>query len=229
MLLQNFFDNLILIYFDNLILIYFEKMEINADEQELLGTFMVNALANHVIAMRLKDSFIGRCIIDPDATTRYMIERTPQFAPFMRALFQVMSTFLPTQVSDSQHGLGIISDFDVFHNFGTDSARQVYFSANPLMFNRLGPTKIDTLKSNALKLRRFLINQRKSLIMHWDLPDGDWTEKKKSAEKKRTVPTPQSVSESAELLLEDVSQKQAKRMYQAFRAGMYLKLFMAIL
>jgi hypothetical protein len=72
-----------------------------------------------------------------------------------------MSTFLPTDLANSKYGLDVMSDFEVFHNFSTDVARKAFLANDPTRARRLGFEQIETLKSNASKLRRFLSNQRR--------------------------------------------------------------------
>ncbi len=85
------------------ILITSMSFNFNNKETELLGSFMSNSLICHNIALELKESFVGRCIIDPNTTTRFMIEHSPEFVPFMRALFQVsLKSFSSSKFKNNQ-------------------------------------------------------------------------------------------------------------------------------
>jgi hypothetical protein len=191
----------------------------NFRETELIGQFMANALTSHDLALEIKSSLVDRCIIDPYATTRYMIECTPDFAPLLKALSQVMAMCLPREIANSRYGMGFVSDFDLVTNFGTENARKIFLAKNESLTRQLGYPQLEELKSNAAKLRRFIVSQRRSLIDHWDLPDGDYNQKKSSSKMKRAIATVETVAQSTESILEDLSNTQSKKMYLKFKEG----------
>jgi hypothetical protein len=72
----------------------------------------------------------------------------------------------------SHHGLGIFTDLEVFHDFGTDKARKAFIKKNPVRFHGVSAQQLQDLALNSAKLRRWAYNQRTALIHHWDLPEG---------------------------------------------------------
>ena len=186
-------------------------------EEGLLGEFMANARIGRNISMKLLHNFKERMIIT-DETTLFKLNSDPEYVQFREALFNSMSLYVGKTVEDSIYGMGLFSDFDVLHSFGTESNRTTFIRANPAICNSMSVQQMQEIKLNSTILRRWVHAQRKALIGHWNLPDGDYAPRK-SEKRPRSVPTPASIANRAEKGLTNTSNSQAKIQFTNFQAG----------
>lgn len=177
------------------------------DEDECIGLFLNNAMNGKKFAVKLKQKLWDRLIITNSTTLAYL--HSPASVAFMTALFNTLSLKLSRDVDESTYGSGIVSDFQVLHNFGNQKSRDAFLNENP-RFKTLSVNQINGIVKSSTKLRRWLISQRNNLISHWDLPEGDLPEK---ATKKRAVKTVESVKKETEEQLEATSHENSVSEY----------------
>jgi hypothetical protein len=186
------------------------------DEEDYLGEFMYNSFQGRIISLNLLRSFKDRCVIS-DETTLLKLSG-PEYVNFQSSIYKTMSLKVPTTIDGSSYGLGVFSDFDVLHSFGTQGARNTFIAANPTTCNSLSVPQLQQLQKNSAILRRWVFAQRRALIAHWDLPDGD-VEQPKKKKKVRSVPTPASVANEASAQLSNVANQQSISQYNRLLAG----------
>lgn len=174
------------------------------NEESCIQNFVLNALRAKETAMELKRSLFERCILD-DGTTLADLSSS-KFSKFMSALFLSISLKLPTTLSESNYGLGIFTDLEVFHNFGTEKARKVFMKENPAKFHGVSAQQVQDLAVNSTKLRRWAYNQRTALIHHWDLPEGAVKPKVERVSKS----TKERIQEEAASKMEEATAKRTR-------------------
>lgn len=174
------------------------------EEEAHIANFVVNALRGKQISLDFLRLLRQRCIID-DTTTLAQLY-TEKYAGFMSALFLSLSLKLPDTPNLSNYGMGKFSDLEVLHNFGAQQKRKDFTRENPDRCNNLTSLELDELQKHSAVLRRWVNNQQKALISHWDLPEGDL---KPKVEKPRKA-TKERIAEEAAKKMDDVSSKRAR-------------------
>lgn len=176
---------------------------INADEEVLIQNFMSTSGVARSISKKLYDSFMHRGIISDETTLFELMAPHQKYVDFMSALLNKLSLNLSNDIEASDYGLGKVSNFDIYHNFSTVKSRTNFLLAKPELAKILSAGDNIQLASNSLKLRRWVIAQRRALISHWDLPDGGMQSAKKA--KTPHVATHESVASDVNATIEKVA------------------------
>jgi hypothetical protein len=176
-----------------------ESFLFQVDEEECIEKFLNSTIQGKKHAVILKQKLWGRLIINESTTVASI--NSPASVGLMTALFNTLSLKLSHDVAESSWGCGIVSDFQVLHNFGNQKNRTAFIEEHS-EFKSVTISKINELAKQSTKCRRWLLGQRTNLISHWELPDGDIPEKKT---KKRESKTPESVKKETEEQLEATS------------------------
>ena len=190
----------------------------NAEEISDIQKFVTNTLVGRDVSLSLYNRLIARGVIN-SATTMASLT-TPEYANLMMALFNTMSLSLPNTGPGSRFGLNLVGDFDVLHSFGNNRGVSAWLEEYPHMAAALTAKDVDTLKKQSAKLRRWLNTQRKTLIEHWDLPDGELPEPPKK--NKRTPPTKTSVAAAIEADLAKMPSSERSRIDKLWAEGIFL-------
>lgn len=134
------------------------------------ATSCVNSIVIHAYhcreyALKLRDILMSDGVIS-DEDSYYTVSDN---VPFKSALLKYIASSLPTTVEKSKYGIGLISDFDLYHNMKTDKDMFSFLNKTKLTISDV--TTITILKKNRTNQRQWLTRIRNNIISDFELPD----------------------------------------------------------